>query len=135
VEKLTKKKQQTLAALKTLEEAIHKLSQLKKDDFFYPEVRDSVIKRFEYSIDTFWKFLRIYLEEKHGVIPPVSPKGVFKVALDTQVISDQEEDELRLLIENRNLTSHAYNIELAESISSLVPLHYQVMSSIANRLS
>lgn len=135
MEKLAQKKEQTLAAFKTLEDVINKFAQLKKDDFFYQEVRDSVIKRFEYSIDTFWKFLKIYLEEKHGIIPPASPKGVFKVALDAQVISPQEEDELRLLIENRNLTSHAYNIELAESISRVVPLHYQVMNTVMSRLS
>lgn len=135
MEKLTQKKQQTVAALKTLDTSINKISQLKKDDFFYPEVRDSLIKRFDYSVDIFWNCLKLYLEEEHGIISSTSPKEIFKVALDAQVISPPEEDELRLLIENRNLTSYAYNIELAESISSVIPLHYQVMKNIMNKLS
>jgi uncharacterized protein YutE (UPF0331/DUF86 family) len=135
MEKLTRKKEQTLASLKTLEESMYIFSELTKDDRCYGGMRDSVIKRFEYSIDTFWKFLKIYLEEKHGIIPPATPKGIFKVALDAQVISPAEEDELRLLIENRNLTSHGYNLELSISIADVIPAHYQVLKTIMHRLS
>jgi len=134
VEKLERKKQQATSSLKTLDEAIVLFSSLNKEDKYYPSLRDSTIKRFEYSIDAFWKFLKEYLEQKHGITPPASPKGVFKAALDLQVISAVEEEELRLLIENRNLTSHAYNIELAESIAKVIPDHYQVIQKILSRL-
>ena len=134
MEKLAHKRLQAIAALQTLQESIAKFSTLDDDDYFYPELRDSVIKRFEYSIDTFWKYLKEYIEKNHAIIPPASPKGVFKLAIDTQIISIDEEKELRVLIENRNLTSHAYNIELARSIGKIIPERYLVMQTIINRL-
>ena len=73
---------------------------------------------------TFWELLK----------EPSAPKGVFKAAVDAQVISLEEEAELRLLIENRNLTSHAYNVDLAELIAKIIPKHYQVMQKIVTRL-
>ncbi len=124
-----------VSVLKTLEESINIFSQLEKDHFLYEEMRDSVIKRFEYSTDTFCKFLIIYLDEKHGIIVPMSPKRVFKAAVDAHVISPAEEEELRLLIENRNLISHEYYMEHAKSVSAVIPLHYQVLKTVMNRLS
>jgi nucleotidyltransferase substrate binding protein (TIGR01987 family) len=134
MEKLTRKRKQIIAALKSLEISIHEFNELNTIDRYHEIVRDSVIKRFEYSIDIFWKLLKEYLEEKLGMMPPAAPKGVFKAAVDAQIISIEEEIELRLLIENRNLTSHTYNIDLAEAVAQLVPKHYKIMQAIAIRL-
>ncbi len=134
MEKLIDKKAQALAALNTLDLAINKFAALDPSDYYYQEIRDSVIKRFEYSIDTFWKYLKIYLELKHALVPPSSPKGVFKMALDAQVITIDDEAELRLLIENRNLTSHAYNAYLADEIGKIIPEHYMILHKIMSNI-
>lgn len=132
--KLTRKSQQIVNALKSLEISLNEFQELSKIDRYHEIVRDSVIKRFEYSIDLFWKFLKEYLEINLGMLPPAAPKGVFKAAVDAQIISPAEEVELRLLIENRNLTSHTYNIDLAEAVANFVPKHYLVMEKIVIRL-
>lgn len=52
-------------ALKTLETSflvLKKLSETKNTDFILA-AEDSIIQRFEYCYDTFWKFLKIYLVE------------------------------------------------------------------------
>ena len=134
MEKLTHKSKQIIAALKTLNQIITDFYELSPIARYYEELRDALIKRFEYSADLFWKFLREYLENQHGLTPPVTPKGVFKAALDAEIISTEEELALRLLIENRNLTSHTYNIELADEIAKFVPEHYVVMQKIVERL-
>lgn len=132
--KLERKNEQIIAALKSLEISLDEFHELNKIDRYHELVRDSVIKRFEYSIDIFWNFLKQYLEVQLGMLPPAAPKGVFKAAVDAQVITPEEEVELRLLIENRNLTSHTYNIDLAEAVASFIPKHYLVMEKIVTRL-
>ena len=99
------------------------------------ETVKSKFKKFGgHYIEDIVEYLKEYIEKKHAIIPPASPKGVFRLAVDTQVISIDEEIELRVLIENRNLTSHAYNIELARSIGKIIPAHYLVMQTVINRL-
>ena len=134
MEKLERKTKQIVVALKSLQTVIHKFSERPRDDEDFAEIRDSVIKRFEYSIDTFWKFLKEYIEVKHGILPPASPKGVFKSAAEIKVISKAEEIELQILIEDRNRTSHAYHVEVAESIVEVVNEHHQVVQKIVDRL-
>jgi uncharacterized protein YutE (UPF0331/DUF86 family) len=50
-----------------------------------------------------------------------SPKGVFKSALDANIITLEEYQKLVRMVEDRNLTSHAYDKLLAEEISALIP--------------
>jgi nucleotidyltransferase substrate binding protein (TIGR01987 family) len=101
----------------------------------YEELRDSVIKRFEYSIDTFWKYLRVYLEIVHKVVigPVISPKAVFRAALNIQFITQEEFEDLLLVIDDRNLTSHTYNEELAEAISKRIENYYILINSLVER--
>lgn len=50
--------QQALATLKT---ALDKFHDMDINHIYYQEVRDSIIQRFEYSTDTFWKYIKDYL--------------------------------------------------------------------------
>lgn len=58
MEKLILRRSVLEKALKTLEKSLEKLDQKKFTD--YEELRDSIIQRFEYSVDTFWKYLTIF---------------------------------------------------------------------------
>lgn len=121
-------------ALNTLAEAL-KLIEDPQNEFFYSELRDSVIKRFEYSIDIFWKYIREYLEEVNKIVigPIISAKAVFRASLNSQLISQDEFDLLLLAIDDRNLTAHTYNEELAETISLRAKKYFTLMSSIIER--
>lgn len=101
----------------------------------YDKMRDSVIKRFEYTFDTFWKFIREYLEEKHGIkFATISPKSVWREALNARLIAQEEFDQLINMVDDRNLTSHTYNELLAQEISQRVANYYTLIQSILQRI-
>ncbi len=54
-------------------------------------VKESVIQRFETCYDTVWKHLKKYLEENTGLPQvPNSPKGIFRLAGENDLIEDVE---------------------------------------------
>jgi DNA-binding XRE family transcriptional regulator len=65
MEKLILRRETLAKALKTLEKSLKKLETKKFDD--YQELRDSIIQRFEYSTDTFWKYLKDHLRVVMGI--------------------------------------------------------------------
>ena len=71
MDKLDQQIEQFKKALIKLEEIII----VQKNDI----VRDSAIKRFEITVDLFWKMLKTYIEVNYGIIVN-SPKTVIKEA-------------------------------------------------------
>lgn len=51
--------------IQTLQEAINKSKSCDKSEFSF--FRDSVIQRYEYTMESFWKFLKYILSEKLGI--------------------------------------------------------------------
>ena len=124
----------TLKALMSLDESLKLLDDVSLD-CLHNTMRDSVIKRFEYSMDTFWKCLKEYLEKVYKIsFSVVTPKSTFRSALNVKIIHEEMFDLLLEMVDDRNLTSHAYNEELAEEISNHVHLYYKLMNSIMLKL-
>jgi len=133
MEKINERKQSLLKALKSLKEslALYKNPPLPS---LYDEMRDSVIKRFEYSIDLFWKCSKEYLENNQKLIVEVaSPKATFRTALNAKLISEEEFKILLKMVDDRNLTSHTYKENLAEEISKRIPAYYELMNELTQR--
>ena len=76
-------------------------------------VRDSAIKRFEFTLDLSWKLVKTCLEETHGVIV-ASPKEAVRQAYKQGLI-DYDEKWLEM-IDDRNEIVHMYKEELAEKL-------------------
>ncbi len=134
MEKLTERKQALEKALQTLEKSLKRLECKEYND--YEEIRDSIIQRFEYCTDIFWKCLKDYLQAiKSITIEPARPKIIFKECYESMVISKDEHMLCIALIEDRNLTSHSYNEALAEEIIALIPRYFALMKLITHRLS
>lgn len=94
-------------ALASLEKAMAQ----PKDEF----TRDSVIQRFEYTLELAWKTMKRCLEAS-GLPDPISPKGTVREAARAGWILDPE---LWIrFIEDRNLTSHTYQESIAEKVYS-----------------
>lgn len=95
-------------ALTSLEKALA----LPKDDI----VRDSVVKRFEYSYELAWKLLQRALEEDLGstAVDGLPRRELFRIGAEKQIIADVVPwfEYHRL----RNLSSHTYNEEIAEEM-------------------
>ena len=133
METIKKRYASLLKALTTLETSLQRLNN--KQYFDYAEIRDSIIQRFEYTTDTFWKVLKDFLQTIYGInIEIARPKNVFKISLDSKLISLQEYDVCINLIESRNLTSHGYHEDIAEEIIEKIPDYYDVMFAITQRL-
>lgn len=92
-------------ALSRLEEALR----LKKDDI----IRDSVIQRFEFTIELSWKLLFKTLQHQ-GLQVPQTPKNIIREGARVGLISDPE--LWIYLIDQRNLSSHTYKENLAEQV-------------------
>lgn len=87
---------------------------------------DATIQRFEFTFELFWKWLKLLLE--NAGVEANFPKQVFKEAYKAKWIDD-EALWLKML-NDRNLTSHTYDEELArviyESIKTYAPLMRRV---------
>jgi len=106
-----------------------------KNQHLYESLRDSVIQRFEYSIDTFWKFLKFYIQETEKVdLEASSPRIILRQAETVGLIDKQQHEILIDCLADRNLTSHVYNEETADSILKNIPLYYETMKSITDKL-
>lgn len=126
-------------ALNTLDEILQHSLELKNSQNTDPLskrlVRDSTIKRFEYSIDTFWKFLKLYLEKKQSVVfQPPAPREVIRVAWQTGLMIEEEYDVLFKCVADRNLIAHSYNESLADQIEMRIPKYYSTMKAIIDRI-
>lgn len=81
MEKITQRYKMALQTLITLKNVLDKIASGVPEEYSL-EMCDSAIQRFEYSIDTFWKFLKIYLQEHLKIqIESASPRAISKMRL------------------------------------------------------
>lgn len=81
-------------------------------------VRDAAIQRFEFTFDLSWKLLKSVLQEDKGVVC-TSPKDCFREAHQNHLID--YDDIWLVMTDQRNLTSHTYNEEVAQEIFKNLP--------------
>ena len=116
-------KKQYQKALKRFEEVLKQ----KKNDF----IRDSAIKRFEFTFDLSWKLIKAFLEEEKG-IKCVSPKDCFREAYHQNII---EYDEFWLQITDwRNDAVHTYGEGFADDFYEKLPKTLKCFKSLAKNI-
>ncbi|MBY0353961.1 nucleotidyltransferase substrate binding protein [Candidatus Babeliales bacterium] len=131
-------------ALTTLETAIDILAKIKETatQKYDPEMahnielglRDSTIQRFEYTIESLWKYLKDYSEYKFASIPDIyAPKPVIRSSCQINLISEKEANLLMEMVDYRNNTSHLYKEEVAEILSGKIVHYYPVLERIVKR--
>lgn len=119
-------------ALVTLEIPI-KRSKVEFDAETQKMIRDSLIKRFEYTFETFWQFLKQLLEDSYG-IQVVGTRNIFKEALRMNLIVEPELEILLNMVLDRNETAHAYKENVAEEIAQDIPEYFRTMKAVFERL-
>ncbi len=119
MERLKQRIQIANKALKTLDEvlAIESLNSIE---------RDALIQRFEYSFEAIWKTVKRFLNIVEG-IDAISPKTVIRVSMETGLFDEEMTRQALVMADDRNLTSHTYNEELAQQITSRIPQHAVVL--------
>jgi len=144
MEAINKKITVFLDALGTLEEGIelfYKYESLfdknptDENGQLFRSMRDSLIQRFEYCTDLFWKVVKLYLEDVEKLDVPVNaPRTIVREAVKARILSDIEGDECMDMVDARNKTSHTYHEVMADEIAHVTPGYYEFMQKIIERL-
>ena len=80
-----------------------------------PVVRDAAIQRFEYTFESVWKAAQLFQKQREGV-EAGSPKGVIRACFQGGILEESQARTAMEMAEDRNLTVHTYNEQLAEAI-------------------
>jgi len=118
--------------LNDAQKALATLKEISKEPYSII-IRDATIKRFEYTFDTLWKFLKEYLKIQKGVIVNF-PKDCFREILPLGICS---EDEVRMLLEmtdSRNETVHTYKQEVANKIYPKIKGYAELMDKVLSKV-
>lgn len=144
MERLKQKHEQLLKALKTLDKAIFIMKQVEiRGKSFNPRVayedeyrtyRDSVVLRFEYTIDMSWKYIKNYLEVAQVLTGLKIPSEVLREAFSLRLLSEDETEQILEMIKSRNMTSHIYVEEIAERLAAQIPGYAQTLKEVIVRL-
>jgi nucleotidyltransferase substrate binding protein (TIGR01987 family) len=94
-------------------------------------MRDSVIQRFEFTLDLAWKAAQTYLLEIHG-IEVRSPKSCFRESFRLELISYN--DLWIDMVEKRNETVHTYNKDLADQMYEYIPKTIPLFEELLKKL-
>ena len=144
MEKINEKISDFLKALKTLEEGIELFDKYEnlfnkkstdENEQLFKSMRDSLIQRFEYCTDFFWKLMKVYLVDIEKIdIQVNSPRAIVREAVEARLLSEEEGEQCMDMVESRNKTSHTYHEILAEEIAHEVPEYYELMKKIVEHI-
>src|SRR3989339_1500764 len=86
-------------------------------------VRDSIIKRFEYTFELVWKTAKVLLQEKFGV-DAASPKDCFRELRNNVTISDDDAVALMEMTDDRNEIIHTHKETVADELYKAIAGRY-----------
>ena len=96
-------------------------------------VRDSLIQRFEFTYELTHKTLKEALKYLGVTIENSFPRSIYKKAYVNNLISD---DKVWInLLEDRNLTSHIYNEDIANEVANrIIALYVDAIGELVRNL-
>ena len=92
--------------------------------------RDASIQRFEFTIELAWKTMRRILKYKGILIN--NPRDTIREAAKEGLVQDPK--TWFFFLENRNLTSHIYNEEIAEKIYRTLPAFKIILDAFIDNI-
>ena len=144
MEKLKLKHKQLNASLNSLEKSVINFKNFENYpqniDFIdqqelYRALRDSMIQRFEFTVDLFWKYIKRYLQtEIKQDIKIGGPKPVIRDACKAKLITEQDAEKILDMIDDRNMSSHIYKEEIADQIGNRIGEYYKIVKKYVDQL-
>jgi nucleotidyltransferase substrate binding protein (TIGR01987 family) len=95
--------------------------------------RDAAILRFQYSFESIWKAAQHRLREREG-IDAGSPKQVIRGCLEAGILDAERTRRALELADDRNLTVHTYNEQLAQALVAKLPQHARLLREWLTKL-
>jgi nucleotidyltransferase substrate binding protein (TIGR01987 family) len=115
--------------IKDLGNAVERLNEAIEDSNNYKleTLKDSVIHRFEFSLELSWKALKNYLNSQ-GILEATTPKQTIKEAFGIGILKN---GQVWLdMLNDRNRTSNTYNqLDSNEIYENIVNIYYKEMLS------
>lgn len=142
MDNLTTKYNKTLEALATLEEAIDNLKKISPislksgEPFTLIEkiFHDSLIQRFEYTFDSTWKYMLLFLEKISGLTLDLkAPKPIFRTCLKTGLLNEKNTELAIKMVDHRNSTTHHYDAAMAREIVQAIPSYYALLKGLLEK--
>lgn len=141
METIEKKYDTVRKALQRLDESLSYFTHAKEkhiklqlstdEDIEYTIARDSIIQRFEFSVELFWKYLRLYLEDHEKVeLEANTPRAVIRSACQARILTEEQATKCMNMIASRNLTSHIYKEEIAEQLAHDIPPYASLLKEL-----
>lgn len=137
MEKINRKYQSLLDVLDSLGSSIGRYEQAQQsssiDELTKDERRDSSIKRFELAYELFWKYLKEYLFVEYGISID-SPKKVFRECYEQGLVSIENVQNMLNMVDDRNLTTHAYDEDMADELANKISAYHVLMRNISQTI-
>lgn len=135
MERLRLDLEQLNKALKTVEDSFRVIQDAEKTGNieFVLAAEDSTVQRFEYTYETFWKFLKKYMELTYGLQDLKSPRQVFRASVGVEICTLDEASTFLDMADGRNETSHTYNIESSRAVLADIPGYCETMMGVVKR--
>ncbi|MFZ3590072.1 HI0074 family nucleotidyltransferase substrate-binding subunit [Bacillus sp. DJP31] len=95
--------------------------------------RDACIQRFEFTYEACWKAAKQYLYDIEG-IDVGSPKSVIRSCREMNLFQEEETILALKMVNDRNLTVHTYNEEVAIKIHANLKYYYPLLASWVQRM-
>ena len=94
-----------------------------------------MIRRFEFSIELFWEYIRTFMETGKKInLESIAPADVVRSACQYRFISEDDTRRCIDMIKSRNLTSHIYKEDIAEQLAREIPAYYTLMQKVLDAL-
>ena len=133
METVKQRRATTVKAIVNLKEALDDFALLVKSENYtqkaYRKERDSLVKRFELAVDTLWKYLKFYIQEKSGIVHN-SPKEVFRECARARLLDESEAFLALKMVDARNEATHIYREVIAEELAQVIPVYYMLMDKL-----
>ena len=120
---------QLQSALIRFNEAIEEYNAIDFSEKNKSYLNDSVIQRFEFCVDLFWKCLKDYIAVEHKLIV-ASPKSTMQESFNQKIITAQELELFAAMVDDRNNTSHRYDQTMASEIAERASRYHNFMEKI-----
>ncbi len=75
-------------------------------------------------------YIAVYLEKQGFDVTIKTPRNIFRVAGQSQILTDEQVSQALEMLESRNQTTHIYKEEFAEVVAKRIPIFCLLMQKI-----
>jgi len=118
--------------LEQLEQALKDVGYKGPQDLTDAQI-DLVIKKFGYSVDTFWKYLMAYKDTLGIKVEENDPVSVLNECVSAALITKEEFDVLTKMLDDYKKVDQTYDTIWAQELYTKVPAYYQTMKTVVDR--